>query len=108
MTRETDPLTDEICDTMVSTILTLVPPVDLRAAQPRPDDRERAMDRRVFFDEPLMQILISSVDEPNRIFLEEAATRERARLPLFPAHFSGWDPDTQRFDPGSTKLDLGT
>jgi hypothetical protein len=34
-----------------------------------------------------MQTLISSLDAPNRRVLEEAAERERARLPLFPACF---------------------
>ena len=43
------------------------------------------MDRRVFFDEPHMQDFLSSLDEPNRQFLEEAAERECAHLPLFPA-----------------------
>jgi hypothetical protein len=53
----------------------------------RPGDRERAMgDCRVFYDDPLMQALIASLDEPSRLLLQAAADREREQLPLYPAH----------------------
>jgi hypothetical protein len=91
----TDPLTDRICDTMLATIFTLLIPQHLRPAQPRPDDFERAMDRRVFYDEPNMQALITSLDESSRLFLCTAADRERSRLPLFPAHLMDWDWDSK-------------
>ena len=41
----------------------------------------------MFYDEPHMQDMISLLDEPSRVFLADAADRERERLPLFPAHF---------------------
>lgn len=83
---------------MVATILSFLPPSDNRPAQQRVDDRERAVDRRVFYDEPRMQSLIASLDESSRIFLKVASDRERSRLPLFPAHFRNWDPELVRFD----------
>ena len=103
-----DPLTDLIGATMFSTVSSLIspslppPPSSyslfslspspspsnfLQPAQPHPDDHALVTSRRVFSDEPHMQALLSSLDGPNRRVLEEAAERERARLPLFPACF---------------------
>jgi hypothetical protein len=74
---------------MVSSIRRILPPQHPdppQPALPRPDDRTRVLDRQhVFADEPEMQALFASLDERNRRFLLDAADRERARLPLFPA-----------------------
>jgi hypothetical protein len=86
-----DPLADQICDAMFTTILTFPLPTDTQPAEPRPDDLERVMDRRVMYDEPQMHDLISSFDDPSRSLLKAAAERERSRLPLFPAHFGVWN-----------------
>ena len=91
ITEGTDPLSDQICDTMLATIFTFIAPQCLLPAQQRLDDCKRVMDRRVFYDEPNMQALISSLGEPSRLFLGAAADRERSRLPLFPAQFVDWD-----------------
>lgn len=45
------------------------------------------MERHLFYDEPPLKTMVSYLDEPSRLFLEEAADREREGLPLFPAHF---------------------
>jgi len=88
-----DPLADRICDTMLATILAFPLPSGTQPAQQRPDDLERIMDCRVFYDEPRMRTLIASFDDSSQHSLEAAADRERSRLPLFPGHFSVWDPD---------------
>jgi len=91
---------------MMATILTFLPP-EPQPAQQRPDDRERAMDRRIFYDEPHIHTLISLMDEKSRLFLLAAADRERSRLPLFPAHFMKWAPETGCLDAGSKSFDPG-
>jgi hypothetical protein len=90
---------------MVDTVRTFIPPQPFRPAQQRGDDRERIMDRRVFYDEPRMRALISSFEKSSRLFVEAVAERERDRLPLCPEHFKGWD----RFDVDqcSTAFDHG-
>jgi len=88
-----DPLTDLIDAAMFSTISSLLlssspsPSHFFQPAQPHPDDQAVITSRRVFSDEPQMQTLLSCLDAPNFRALEEAAERERARLPLFPACF---------------------
>jgi hypothetical protein len=106
-TQPEDPLTNQICETMAATILTLVPPRGTQPAQQRSDDRERVMDRHVFYDEPQIQTLISSLDEFSRSLLKAAADRERSRLPLFPAHFGDVDPETEGLDGCSNLFDAG-
>src|SRR5262245_24140797 len=77
----------------------------LQPAQPQPDDGIKVMDRRVFYDEPSMQAVIASLDEPSRLFLHDAAERERARLPLFPAHFKTvLDEHSALFEKGDSTL----
>jgi len=88
MKQPADALIDQICDAMVATIFAFPPPPEvIQPAEKRPDDRERVMDRIVFYDEKHMQTLISSLDDNGRIFLKAVADRERLRLPLFPAYF---------------------
>jgi hypothetical protein len=78
---------------MVTTILEFPLPSGPRPppAEQQPDDRDRVMDRPVFYDEPPMRALIASFDDENRLLLKAAAEKERARLPLFPACFRGND-----------------
>ena len=100
-----DPLADRICDTMLATILAFPLPSGTQPAQPRPDDLERIMDCRVLYDEPRMRTLIASFDDSSQRSLEAASDRERSRLPLFPGHFSVWDPDC--LDKRSNPFDSG-
>jgi hypothetical protein len=87
MTEGPDELTEKIPDTMVATVFAFaLPPKDRRPALQQSDDRERVMDRLVFYDEPPMQKLIASFDDENRLLLKGAAERERANLPLFPPY----------------------
>jgi hypothetical protein len=85
---------DEVFDVMLSTIHSFPAPQGPAPAVPRPDDRDHAMDRRVFLDEPPMRALLSSLDERSSLVLDAAALRERSRLPLFPAEFASWDLET--------------
>jgi hypothetical protein len=106
---DSDAQTEKICDTMFTTVASFFPPHEppllLQPAEPQPDDRERVMDRQVFYDEPPMQALIASLDEPSRLFLQEAAERERERLPLFPAHFKMfWEGHTGSSEKGDSAL----
>jgi len=78
---------------MSGTIFTFTLP-EPGPVQQRPDDRERVMDRRIFYDEPLMYTLFSSMDEKSRLSLQAAGERERSRLPLFPSCLKTWVPDT--------------
>src|SRR4051794_15718593 len=88
MGQELNHISIEVCNAMLATIQQFPPPSQtFRPAQPHPDDRKRIKDRRVFYDEPLMRNLISTFDEATRTTLKATADRERARLPLFPAHF---------------------
>jgi hypothetical protein len=92
---------------MVATILTFPLPRGHRPAQQRVDDRERVMDRPVFYDEPQMHTLIASFDDRSRLLLKAAADRERSRLPLFPAHFSVGYAGTKIIDEWSHSFDPG-
>lgn len=94
MTHEPDPLAERICDTMMATILAFPLPQSPQPVQQRPDDRERVMDRPVFYDEPQMRTLIASFDDGSRSLLKAAADRERSRLPIFPPYLGG-DPETK-------------
>jgi len=105
MTLPPDPLADRICDAMLATILAFPLPSGTQPAQPRPDDLERIMDCRVLYDEPRMRTLIASFDDSSQRSLEAASDRERSRLPLFPGHFSVWDPDC--LDKRSNPFDSG-
>src|SRR5271154_2310805 len=79
---------DPIWVAMMSTIRSLRSPQYPvpNITPPRSDDFELVMRGRVFFDEPQMQIFISSLDEKSRFSMEAAADRERSRLPIFPIH----------------------
>jgi len=95
MKQPADSLVDRICEAMVATIFAFPPPPQAtRPAEERPDDRERVMDRVVFYDEPYMQTLMSSLGDNDCLFLKSAADRERSHLPLFPACFRYLDPVT--------------
>jgi len=91
-THGTDPLTQRIREAMSATIFTFTLP-EPGPVQQRPDDQERVMDHRIFYDEPLMHTLFSSMDEKSRLSLQAAGERERSRLPLFPSCFKTWVPD---------------
>ena len=80
---------------MLSTILRLHHPLHLAPAQQQPDDSKLVMDRHVFYDEPEMQAVISSFDEPIHLQWNAAGTRAHSHLPVFPAHFCVWDPDSE-------------
>lgn len=103
-TQEPDSLVKDTCKAIVATIDAILPPVEPQPAQPRPDDRERVMSQWVLTDEEPMQALLSSLDEPDRRVLVEAADRERAHLPLFPIHVAevlpNWARSDDLFDPG--------
>jgi hypothetical protein len=75
---------------MLTTVSNFDIPKGHRLAEPSQDDRERVMDRRVFYEEPELKNLISSLDESSRAFLRTAMDRERSHLPLFPVHFLEW------------------
>ena len=72
---------------MMGAIRGLPTPLGNHPAQQRYDDRERVMDRRVFYDEPRIVEFIGSLEERSIAYLKAAAERERAHLPIFPAHF---------------------
>jgi len=91
ITEDKDPLIDHICESMMATILSFPLPEGDSPPQPRLDDVERVKDRRVFTDEPQMQSLIATLDNKRRTDLDDAAERVRARLPLVPACFRGWE-----------------
>jgi hypothetical protein len=86
---------------MMASILSFPIPADSRPtpAQVQPDDRERVMDRGLFYDEPEVRALIASLDDESRRILEAAAVRERARMPIFPAHFVAQDLEAE-YDTG--------
>ena len=72
---------------MVATVLAITPP-GFGPAQQRPDDRERAMHRPSFYDEPQIHTLISSSNEAyHQLFFQNITDRERSRFPCFPTHF---------------------
>ena len=71
---------------MVATVLAFTPP-GFRPAQQRPDDRERAMHRPCFYDEPQIRTLISSMNEDCQLFFQNITDRGRSSLPYFPKHF---------------------
>ena len=82
---------DQVCDAMMGAIRALPGPLGVRPAQQRYDDRERVMDRRVFYDEPQIVEFIGSLEEKSAAYLKAAAERERAHLPIFPAQFRTMD-----------------
>jgi hypothetical protein len=76
---------------MLTTVSHFDIPKGYRLAEPSQDDRERVMDRRVFYEEPELKNLISSLGESSRAFLRTAMSGERSHLPLFPAHLLEWN-----------------
>jgi len=94
--------TERIYDAMFATIFTFPLP---HPAQQRVDDRERVMDRPIFYDKP--HTLIASFDDGSRLLLKVAADREGSRLPLFPAHFSVGDTGTKCLDEWPHSFDPG-
>jgi hypothetical protein len=69
----------------------------LRPAQQRPDDGDHILDRPIFFEEPLMQCLVSSPVEYIREFAKvnlKLDSNMRSGLPFFPANFRMWEYQT--------------
>jgi hypothetical protein len=54
------PLAEGLCDAFITTASTFPPPRGNLAAEQRPDDKDRIMDRYTCLDEPPMRDLVSS------------------------------------------------
>jgi hypothetical protein len=91
--QDADPFTDRISNTILNTVLSFPVPRIYQPVWPWPNDAERIIQRRVLTEEPQMKALIAELDGANRVFLDEAANRMRAQLPLLPGFFKDWEPE---------------
>jgi hypothetical protein len=89
------PLAHLFYESMVATVLQFPSPHPNHSAIPQLDDLKRIMERRILFDEPRMEAIISSLPECNPTGLEIDRSSTHARLPFFPPHFRILDPAAQ-------------
>jgi hypothetical protein len=82
---------DDLCDAMVSTILTFPPPLGPVPASPQPDDKGRIMNQYTRFNDPQMLELFDSVDDHTRNVVNATVDMLHKRFQVFPSSFWIWD-----------------